>query len=238
MNPPNFDRSSTDPLVANHWLAEIRKLFNVLVINDDNMRVHLVACQLSGEANEWWESVLAAHRDAKKVARAAENIEAPDFENLTLNVFIEIVELARTLELPWDNVRNARGNEGRQSMGSVGMASSSQGSQSRKRQRDTFQPTHNQQSFRAPFSTGFGGHSSRPPITCHQCGQEGHIRAHCPQTPPQLRPPPPPRSQTPGACFGCGGFGHVTRFFPQKVGARSESGSVQQPRSGQSFGQH
>ena len=155
-----------------------------------------------------------------------------------LRVFTEIVELARTLELPRDNVRNARGNEGRQSKGSVGMASSSQGSQSRKRQRDTFQPTHSHQSFRTPSSTRFGGHSSRPPVICHQCGQEGHIRAHCPQTPSQLRPPPPPRSQTPGACFGCGGFGHVARFCPQRGGARSESGSVQQPRSGQSFGQH
>ncbi|GFZ14494.1 hypothetical protein Acr_24g0006840 [Actinidia rufa] len=217
MNPPSFDGSSTDPLVANHWLAKIQKLFNVLVINDDNMRVHLVAFQLSGEANEWWESVLAARRDARRVARAAKNVKAPDIENLTwaefekmfknqyfpesyreqlrdkfekfeqekkcrrfekglhssvrrlvmssrLKVFTEIVELARTLELPRDNVRNARGNEGRQSMGSVGMASGSQGSQSRKRQRDTFQPTHSQQSFRAPFSTGFGGHSSRPPV--------------------------------------------------------------------------
>ena len=53
MNPPSFDGSSTDPLVANHWLAEIRKLFNVLVINDDDTGVHLVAFQLSGEANEW-----------------------------------------------------------------------------------------------------------------------------------------------------------------------------------------
>ena len=262
MNPPSFDGSSTDPLVANHWLAEIRKLFNVLVINDDDMRVHLVACQLSGEANEWWESILAARRDARRVARAAGNVEAPDIENLTwaefekmfenqyfpesyreqlrdkfekfeqgtmtiseyatqyqalsrfapelvnteekkcrrfekglhssvrrlvmssrLRVFTEIVELARTLELPRDNVRNARGNEGRQSKGSVGMASGSQGSQSRKRQRDTFQPTHSHQSFRTPSFTGFGGHSSRPPVICHQCGQEGHIRAHCPQTP-------------------------------------------------------
>ncbi|GFY97573.1 hypothetical protein Acr_12g0001140 [Actinidia rufa] len=219
-----------------------------------------------GSHDEWWESVLAARRDARRVAKVAENVEAPDIENLTwaefekmfenqyfpesyreqlrdkfekfeqgnmtLSEYItqyqalsrfapELVnteekkcrrfEKARTLELPRDNVRNARGNEGRQSMGSGGMASDSQGSQSRKRQRDTFQPTHSQQSFRAPFSTGFGGHSLRPPVTCHQCGQEGHIRAHCPQTPSQLRPPPPPRSQTPGACFGCGGFGHVAR---------------------------
>ncbi|XP_057471992.1 uncharacterized protein LOC130760631 [Actinidia eriantha] len=83
MNPRCFDGSSTDPLLANHWLTEIRKLFNVLVISDDDMRVHLVACQLSGEAYEWGESILAARRDAKRVTRAAGNIEAPDIENLT-----------------------------------------------------------------------------------------------------------------------------------------------------------
>ncbi|GFS40893.1 hypothetical protein Acr_00g0071070 [Actinidia rufa] len=66
------------------------------------------------------------------------------------------------------------------------------------------------------FLPGLGDTRRDPPVTCHQCGQEGHIRAHCPQTPSQLRPPPPPHSQTPGAYFGCGGFGHVARFCPQK----------------------
>ncbi|GFS46038.1 hypothetical protein Acr_00g0099770 [Actinidia rufa] len=248
LNQPRVDAESRAREITKDFLRMNPPSFDGSIINDDNMRVHLVACQLSGEANEWWESVLAARRDARRVARAAKNVEAPDIENLTwaefekmfenqyfpesyreqlrdkfekfeqgtmtlseyimqyqalsrfapelvnteekkcrrfekglhssvrrlvmssrLKVFTETVELARTLELPRDNVRNARGNEGRQSMGSGGMASGSQGSQSRKRQRDTFQPTHSQQSFRALFSTGFGGHSSRPPVTCHQC---------------------------------------------------------------------
>ncbi|GFZ10842.1 hypothetical protein Acr_22g0002400 [Actinidia rufa] len=194
MNPPSFDGSSTDPLVASHWLAEIRKLFNILVINDDDKKVHLMACQLSGEANEWWESILVAHRDARRVARATENVKTLVVKNLMdkfekleqgtmtiseytmqyqtlsrfapklvnteekkcrrfekglhssvrrlvmsshLRVFIEAVELSRTLELPKDSVRNVWGNEGKQSMGSVGMASGSQENQSRKI-RDTF----------------------------------------------------------------------------------------------------
>ncbi|GFZ15670.1 hypothetical protein Acr_25g0000790 [Actinidia rufa] len=257
MNPPSFDGSSTDPLPMNGG-----------------------------------ETVLAARRDARRVARAAKNVEAPDIENLTwaefekmfenqyfpesyreqlrdkfekfeqgtmtiseyitqyqalsrfapelvnteekkcrrfekglhssvrrlvmsskLKVFTEILELARTLKLPRDNVRNAQGNEGRQSMGSSA-------------------------EFQGTFFYRVWGTLVETTGHLPQCGQEGHIRAHCPHTPSQLRPPPPPRSQTPGACFGCGGFGHVARFCPQKVGARSESGSVQQPRSGQSFGQH
>ncbi|GFY91828.1 sodium/calcium exchanger family protein / calcium-binding EF hand family protein [Actinidia rufa] len=206
MNPPSFDGS---------------------IINDDNIRVHLLACQLSGEANEWWESVLAARRDARRVARAAENVEAPDIENLTWAEFEKMFENQYFPESYREQLRDKLRNLSKSGKSKVG-----------RDRGNTFQPTHSQQSFRAPFSTGFGGHSSRPPVTCHQCGQEGHIRAHCPQTPSQLRPPPPLRSQTPGACFGCGGFGHVARFCPQKVGARSESGSVQQPRSGQSFGQN
>ncbi|GFS40602.1 hypothetical protein Acr_00g0069490 [Actinidia rufa] len=238
-------------------LAEIRKLFNVLVINDDDMRVHLVACQLSGKANEWWESILVARRDARRVVRVAKNVEVPNIEKLTwakfekmfenqyfpksyreqlrdkfekfeqgtmtiseyamqyqalsrfapklvnteenkyrrfekglqssvrklvmssrLRVFIEIVELARTLKLSRDNVRNARGNKRRQSMGT-----------------GTF--------FYRVWGTLIKTAGHLPLVW-----SKGHIRAHCPQTPSQLRPPPPLRSQTPGACFGCGGFGH------------------------------
>ena len=51
-----------------------------------------MACQLSGEANEWWESVLAARRDARRVARAAGNVEAPDIENLTWAEFEKMFE--------------------------------------------------------------------------------------------------------------------------------------------------
>ncbi|GFS44397.1 hypothetical protein Acr_00g0090090 [Actinidia rufa] len=194
MNPPSFDGSSIDPLAANHWLTEIRKLFNLVNTEEKKCR----------------QFEKGLHSSVRRLVMSSK-----------LRVFTEIMEFARTLELPRDNVRNARGNEGRQSMGSVGMASGSHGSQNRKRQKDTFQPTHNHQSFRAPSSTEFRGHVPRPPVTCHQCGQEGHIRAHCPQTPSQLRPPPPPRSQILGACFGCGGFGHVARFCPQKGGARN-----------------
>ncbi|KAI8568203.1 hypothetical protein RHMOL_Rhmol02G0179500 [Rhododendron molle] len=58
MKPPQFDGESSDPLVADHWLSQIRKIFNALKITEDDLRVSIVAVQLTGEANKWWESVL------------------------------------------------------------------------------------------------------------------------------------------------------------------------------------
>lgn len=83
MNPPPFNRESSDPLVANHWLAQIRKIFNALMITEDDLRVSIVACQLTWEANEWWKSVLGSRRDARRVASTAAQAYEPNVENLT-----------------------------------------------------------------------------------------------------------------------------------------------------------
>ncbi|GFZ09843.1 hypothetical protein Acr_21g0004420 [Actinidia rufa] len=72
---------------------------------------------------------------AREITKDFRRMNPPSFDGSSTD------PLKEPFELPRDNVRNARGNEGRQSMGSGGMASGSQGSQSRKRQRDTFQPT-------------------------------------------------------------------------------------------------
>ncbi|GFS40495.1 hypothetical protein Acr_00g0068880 [Actinidia rufa] len=309
-----FDGVSSDPLVANHWLSEIRKLFDVLDVTEDAVRVKLVACQLSGEANEWWKSVLATRKASRGLARTAENVNEPDVENMTwaefeaifkdqyfpesfkdmlreqfewleqgaMNVseyamkfqalsrftpelvsteekkckrfirglddsiqkfvmngghtnFAAVLELARNLEVSGVNKKNAKPSTTTVSapMGSSGVVSGNYGNPNKKRQGEPLQFSRNHSTFRAPTSSGFGGNSPKPPITCHQCGQPGHIRTHCPN--PKTLPPPPSRVQgAPGACFGCGGFGHIARFCPQRGGTRSESSSVQQSRP--SFG--
>ncbi|KAI8559869.1 hypothetical protein RHMOL_Rhmol04G0208900 [Rhododendron molle] len=87
--PPQFDGESSDPPVADHWLSQIRKIFNTLKITEDDLRVSIVAVQLTGEANEWWESVLGARRDARRVAKAVNRIDEPDVENL---IWVEFEE--------------------------------------------------------------------------------------------------------------------------------------------------
>ncbi|GFY93065.1 hypothetical protein Acr_08g0014610 [Actinidia rufa] len=316
LNPPMFNGVSSDPLVADHWLSEIRKLFDVLDVTEDAVRVKLVACQLSGEANEWWKSVLATRKASRGLARTAENVNEPDVENMTwaefeaifedqyfpesfkdmlrekferleqgamtvseyamkfqalsriaselmsteekkckrfirgLNDSIQkfvmsgghtnfaaVLELARNLEASGVNKKNAKPSTTTMSAatGSSGVVSGNYENQNKKRQGEPLQFSRNCSNFRAPISSGFEGNSSKPPITCHQCGQPGHIRTHCPN--PKTLPPPPSRVQgAPGACFGCGGFGHIARFCPQRGGTRSESGSVQQPRPSSGFG--
>ena len=316
LNPPMFDGVSSDPLVADHWLSEIRKLFDVLDVTEDAVRVKLVACQLSGEANEWWKSVLATRKASRVLARTAGNVNEPDLENMTwaefeaifedqyfpesfkdmlreqferleqgtMTVseyamkfqalsrfapelvsteekkckrfirglddsiqkfvmsgghtnFAAVLELARNLEASGVNKKNARPptTTVSASTSSFGVVFGNCGNQNRKRQGEPLQFSRNRSTFRAPTSSGFGGNSPRPPMTCHQCGQPGHIRTQCPN--PKTLPPPPSRVQgAPGACFGCGGFGHVARFCPQRGGTRSESGSVQQSRPSSGFG--
>lgn len=45
MNLPTFNREGDDFLKANHWLAQIRKTFNTLLITEVDFTVQMVACQ-------------------------------------------------------------------------------------------------------------------------------------------------------------------------------------------------
>ncbi|KAI8542958.1 hypothetical protein RHMOL_Rhmol08G0180900 [Rhododendron molle] len=66
MKPPQFDEESSDPLLADHWLSQIRKIFNALKITEDDLLVSIVACQLIGEVNEWWESIFRSKKKRKE----------------------------------------------------------------------------------------------------------------------------------------------------------------------------
>ncbi|XP_058192116.1 uncharacterized protein LOC131309513 [Rhododendron vialii] len=105
-NPPTFDGSSSDPLVADHWLAQIRKLFRALGITEDDLRVNIVVVQLTGEANEWWESVLESRKDARRAARTTAQANEPDVENLTWAEFEVLFEEQYFPETSRDQLRD------------------------------------------------------------------------------------------------------------------------------------
>ncbi|XP_058208262.1 uncharacterized protein LOC131321281 [Rhododendron vialii] len=94
--------------------------------------------------------------------------------------FLEVVECARSIEIPKEAQRNSKVWESRQPVGSLSYSSSSFGSQRRKRQMEPSQQPSNQSNFRVPSSSGTRGALSRPLPVCYKCNQPGHIRAQCP----------------------------------------------------------
>ncbi|KAI8572386.1 hypothetical protein RHMOL_Rhmol01G0194600 [Rhododendron molle] len=94
------------PLVADHWLAQIRKIFNALKVTEDDLQVSIVACQLTGEAKEWWESILGLRRDTRRATRVASQVNEPDEENLTWAEFEELFENKYFSESYYEQLRN------------------------------------------------------------------------------------------------------------------------------------
>ncbi|XP_058189297.1 uncharacterized protein LOC131306883 [Rhododendron vialii] len=136
--------------------------------------------------------------------------------------YAEVVECARSIEIPREAQRNRGVWESRQPA-ITASSSGTFGSQGRKRSRETSFATQSQPSVRAStVSSGVRGTHSRLAVMCHRCGQSGHFHADC-------------RSKE---CYVCGEFSHLAKDCPHRVkGARNESGSVQQPGSGHGFGQ-
>ncbi|XP_058180101.1 uncharacterized protein LOC131298641 [Rhododendron vialii] len=91
-NPPQFDGESSDPLVADHWLAQIRKIFNALKITEDDLR--------------WWESILGVRRDARRAAKVANEEIKPVEESLTWAEFETLFENQYFLESYREQLRN------------------------------------------------------------------------------------------------------------------------------------
>ncbi|KAI8530329.1 hypothetical protein RHMOL_Rhmol11G0048800 [Rhododendron molle] len=63
-----------------------------LGITEDDLRVNIVTVQLTGEANEWWESILESRKDARRAARTAAQANETDVENLTWAEFEMLFE--------------------------------------------------------------------------------------------------------------------------------------------------
>ncbi|GFS43204.1 hypothetical protein Acr_00g0084200 [Actinidia rufa] len=162
LNPPMFDGVSSDPLVADHWLSEIHKLFDVLDVTEDAMRVKLVACQLK-------------EKKCKRFIRGLDDSIQKFVMSGGHTNFAAVLELARNLEASRVNKKNAKPSTTIVSAptGSSGVVSGNYVNQNKKRQGEPLQFSRNRFTFRAPTSSVFGENSSKPPITCHQMWPTG-----------------------------------------------------------------
>ena len=67
-HPPTFTGEG-DPMVADHWFPQIKKVLEAMEITFNATRIKLVAFQLEGESQVWWEWVKAS-RDIEVMTRA------------------------------------------------------------------------------------------------------------------------------------------------------------------------
>ena len=54
--PPTFTRGG-DPMVADHWFRQVEKILEAMEITSNVTKIRLVAFQLEGESQVWWEWV-------------------------------------------------------------------------------------------------------------------------------------------------------------------------------------
>ena len=55
-HPPTFTGEG-DPMVADHWFRQIKKILEAMEITSDATKIRLAAFQLEGESQLWWDWV-------------------------------------------------------------------------------------------------------------------------------------------------------------------------------------
>ena len=67
-HPPTFTQGG-DPMVADHWFMQIKNILEAMEITSDATKIKLVAFQLEGESQVWWNWVKTS-RDLKAMTWA------------------------------------------------------------------------------------------------------------------------------------------------------------------------
>ena len=87
--PPIF-RGGTNFLEAEHWLKEIKKILDVMVVSEER-RVSLASFMLRDEADSWWDMIKSTHDVAQ--------MKWTKFEELFLaNYFLEAIRRQKRAE--------------------------------------------------------------------------------------------------------------------------------------------
>ena len=101
-----------DPMVADHWFMQIKKVLEAMEITSDTTRIRLVAFQLEGEAQVWWKWA-KTYRDLEAMTWAefhelfmgkyfldtARHAKAQEFRELKQGTMTVMDYVARFIEL-------------------------------------------------------------------------------------------------------------------------------------------
>ena len=87
-HPPTFTGGG-DPMVADHWFIQIKKVLEAMEITSDTTRIRLVVFQLESEAKTWW----------KKGLGPLETLEEPLYVSSPLGIRARIGMVCRGCDL-------------------------------------------------------------------------------------------------------------------------------------------
>ncbi|XP_057465723.1 uncharacterized protein LOC130755341 [Actinidia eriantha] len=212
----DFESTFEDQYFPEAYRDELREQFEKLVQGDMTVSEYAIKFQsLSRFAPD------LVNTEAKKCKRF-ENGLNPSFRLYVISQrirnFSDLLDCARRVEPKKEQRKEFKGSWEPRQM-SVGTSSTTSGSFSKKRQRDSTQGSVGQQSFGASIPASSSnpsnpGRISKSQIVCHRCNQPGHIRSECPQR----------------VCYNCGQQGHISTNCPQGKNTHSGVGSVQQQK--------
>ncbi|XP_057506554.1 uncharacterized protein LOC130789763 [Actinidia eriantha] len=215
----DFESTFEDQYFPEAYRDELREQFEKLVQGDMTVSEYAIKFQsLSRFAPD------LVNTEAKKCKRF-ENVLNPSFRLYVISQrirnFSDLLDCARRVEPKKEQRKEFKGSWEPRQM-SVGTSSTTSGSFSKKRQRDSTHGSVGQPTFGASIPVSSSnpsnpGRISKIQIVCHRCNQPGHIRSECPQR----------------VCYNCGQQGHISTNCPQGKNTHSGVGSVQQQSSGQ-----
>ena len=79
---PSIFRGGGDPMVANHWFMQVKKVLEAMEITSDATRIRLAAFQLEGEAQVWWKWA--------KTSRDLEAMTWAEFQELFMGKYFPV----------------------------------------------------------------------------------------------------------------------------------------------------
>ncbi|XP_057497363.1 uncharacterized protein LOC130782081 [Actinidia eriantha] len=215
----DFESTFEDQYFSEAYRDELREQFEKLVQGDMTVSEYAIKFQsLSRFAPD------LVNTEAKKCKRF-ENGLNPSFRLYVISQrirnFSNLLDCVRRVEPKREQRKEFKGSWEPRQM-SVGTSSTTSGSFSKKRQRDSTQGSVRQPTFGASIPASSSnpsnpGRISKSQIVCHRCNQSGHLRSECPQR----------------VCYNCGQQGHISTNCPQGKNTHSGVGSVQQQSSGQ-----
>lgn len=209
LSPPKFTGNLDNSLEGLEWLLRVKQCLDVIDV-PGNLRVGFAVYTLTGSAGYWWDLVKRT-RDVESMAwddfeqiflnryfpEPIREAKEQEFVNLTQGEMTVFQYDSKFIELSWHAPNYLRSDEAKAQKFKLGLRPSigthlvsfryktyhdAVAAALKMEELENIDHQSKQESFEE--ASGRGQKRQRKQYTCHNCGEPGHIRPHCPYIPP------------------------------------------------------